>query len=180
MPSTNSMGGISAAQNLVFAGTRLNKLDQVADEETLGKILSRYGELRNIDLEYDKATDNGTKIAFVTFADYKEVQRVVKEFGGYFFRNGEAPISLPMDGTAPAMTASVSAASDSASTRAAIPDLITDSVIHSTGTAERVDTSVDLIDPSPPPLPSTAHSPLEVGYVYSRSLLMSLRSPTSF
>ncbi|KAH7711528.1 hypothetical protein AAVH_21179 [Aphelenchoides avenae] len=76
---------------------RVVELDESVDEETLKKILSRYGELRNVDLEPGRSMEKSTKIAFVTFADHKEVQGVVKEFGGYFFRNGEALISLPMD-----------------------------------------------------------------------------------
>lgn len=51
---------------------------------------------RNVDFELDRSTDKTTRIAFVTFADHKEVQGVVKNFGGYMLRNGEALISLPM------------------------------------------------------------------------------------
>ncbi|KAH7705976.1 poly(A) binding proteincytoplasmic 1-like protein [Aphelenchoides avenae] len=214
---------------------RVVELDESVDEETLEKILSRYGELRNVDLEPDRSMEMSTQIGFVTFADHKEVHGVVKEIGGYFFRNGEALISLPMDrlnrelerpaapeaspGTdgpasasasvavpdlstnsithitanadrlnhdlerlATAEAASVAGASDSASARAAIPDLLTDSVIHMTADVEQVDVPEDLIDlrdPSPPTCPSAVYPPGEAGYVYTRALLMSLRSSTS-
>lgn len=82
--------------------------------------------------------------------------------------------------TETAETASVSGASASASPRAAIPDLLTDSVNNITANVGQADESVDLIDlsdPSAPPLlPFAEVSPVEIGYVYPRALLMSLRS----
>ncbi|KAH7722924.1 hypothetical protein AAVH_09580 [Aphelenchoides avenae] len=63
-------------------------------------------------------------------------------------------------------------ASDFVSTRTALPDLLTDSVIHITDCVDQDDTSVDLIDLSDPPpqpaLPPALVLPVKVGYIYAK------------
>ncbi|KAH7722912.1 hypothetical protein AAVH_09568 [Aphelenchoides avenae] len=111
----------------------------------LKPVFRRYGGLRCVEVDYDGLTGRSTREACVTFAGPEQVQAVLKYFGGYYLRNGEAVVSLPMDRLnreleRPAAPRILPPADSSASilAGAALPDLLTDSVIHVTANADRL------------------------------------------
>ncbi|KAH7711841.1 RNA recognition motif domain containing protein [Aphelenchoides avenae] len=73
---------------------RVVDLAETADRKTLKEMFSRYGDLRCIEVEYDKSTGKSMRKAVLTFANRQEVQGVLDDFGGRFLRNGHGIISM--------------------------------------------------------------------------------------
>ncbi|KAH7722922.1 polyadenylate-binding protein 4-like protein [Aphelenchoides avenae] len=75
---------------------RVGDLAEIVDRKMLKPVFRRYGGLRCVEVDYDGLTGRSTRDACVTFADPEQVQAVLKYFGGYYLRNGEGVVSLPM------------------------------------------------------------------------------------